>query len=197
MKINLITLTIILLAALTARAQNNDRVITVSGDTIACRISFPFLGGAAKYRTSKDEKAIKITTDNVKGYYVAGQSTWYRRVFWDPKTLFSKSRLYFMTVVESGKINLYELIMTTNTFGANGAMYTNSGKGWYVSKGTDTVTLIKGAIFSRQKRKNEFADLLTDNKAVYDKYLADDKFGFDEIQNLVHLYNTGEPYSGR
>jgi hypothetical protein len=35
MKINLIALTTLLLAALTARAQNNDRVITATGDTIS------------------------------------------------------------------------------------------------------------------------------------------------------------------
>ncbi|HAL82682.1 MAG TPA: hypothetical protein DCO83_10955 [Mucilaginibacter sp.] len=99
-----------------------------------------------------------------------------------------------MTVVESGKINLYELITSTTSYGANGTMYSSSNTGWYVSKGTDTAILIKGTLLARQKRKNEFADLLADNKTVYDKYMADDKFGFDEIRNLVHLYNTGEPY---
>jgi len=194
MKINLVALTTLLLAALTVRAQNNDRVVTNTGDTIACHISFAFIGGAAKYRTSENEKAIKITTDNVKAYYVADQSTWYRRVFYDYKTFLQRNKLWFMTVVESGKINLYQMIVTTTSYGANGAMYSNSTTDWFASKGTDTAILLKGALFGRQKRKNEFADLLADNKAVYDKYIAEDKFGFDEIQNLVHLYNTGGPY---
>jgi hypothetical protein len=193
MKINLIALTTLLVAALTARAQNNDRVITVTGDTIACQINLPVFS-APKYRTSKNEKAKKIKTDSVKEYYTADKSTWYRRVFYDPKVLWVRNKVCFMTVVESGKINLYELITSTTSYGANGTMYSSSNTGWYVSKGTDTAILIKGTLLARQKRKNEFADLLADNKTVYDKYMADDKFGFDEIRNLVHLYNTGEPY---
>jgi hypothetical protein len=101
-----------------------------------------------------------------------------------------------MTVVEDGKINLYEMIVTTTTPGMNGASYSNSNTEWYVSKGTDTAMILKGKLFGREKRKNDFAELLADNKAVYDKYMSDDKFGFDEIRNLVHLYNTGEPYKG-
>ena len=194
MKISLITLITLLVTFHTAGAQNNDRVVTVTGDTLTCRISFAFIGGAAKYRTSKEEKAIKITTDNVKGYYVADQSTWHRRVFYDFKTFLQKNKVWFMTVVESGKINLYQMIVTSTSTGANGAVYSNSNTDWFVSKGTDTAILIKGQLLSRQKRKNEFADLLADNKAVYDMYMADNDFGFDKIQNIVHLYNTGQPY---
>jgi hypothetical protein len=97
-----------------------------------------------------------------------------------------------MTVVESGKINLYELITSTTSQGANGAMYSASNTEWYVSKGTDTAILIKGNLLARQKRKNEFADLLADNKTVYDKYMTEDKFSFDQIRYIVRLYNIGE-----
>jgi len=41
MKINLITLITLLVASLSAQAQNNDRVITITGDTIACQINLP------------------------------------------------------------------------------------------------------------------------------------------------------------
>ena len=36
--------------------------------------------------------------------------------------------------------------------------------------------------------------MIKDNKEVYDKYLADDKFGFAQIRNLIHLYNTGRSF---
>ena len=37
-------------------------------------------------------------------------------------------------------------------------------------------------------------DLLSDNKAVYDKFIADDKVSLKQIRNIIHLYNTGKPY---
>ena len=120
----------------------------------------------------------------MKGYYIADQSVWYRRVFFD------RNKTEFMIVVESGKINLYELIVQNR----QGMEWTQ----WYASKGTDTAIIIKNPqLFtgnSRQKRKNEFADFLADNKAIYDRYMADNDFGVDKIQNLVHLYNMREPY---
>lgn len=186
MKITLITLTTLLLASLTAGAQNDDRVINNAGDTIACRISVTFPGGVYKYRTSKKVKAKRITTDSLKGYYMADESAWHRRVFY--------GSVWFMKVIESGKINLYQMIVTTSNYGANGMWYNNYNTEWFVSKATDTAIMIKGALFGRQKRMNELADYLADNKALYDKYMVDDKFGFDQIRNLVHLYNTGMPY---
>ena len=183
------------MAILAGRAQNRDKVVTASGDTISCEISHRFPSTGVKYRKAKHEKAINITTDSVKGYYMANESTWYRRVYYDDKGLLGgKVRPSFMSVVESGKINLYQMIITTTTYGGIGMTYSNSNTEWFVSKGSDTGVMVKGALFGRQKRKNEFSDLLTDNQGVYNRYLADDKFSFDEIRNLVCLYNTGKPY---
>jgi hypothetical protein len=184
MKINLIALTTLLVAALTARAQNNDRVITITGDTIACQINVPVFG-APKYRTSENEKAKKIKTDSVKEYYTADKSIWLKRVFYNPKVLRSRNKVCFMTVVESGKINLYELITDYNNVTITG---------WYASKGTDTAILIKETGLTGNRKRRDFEALIADNKAVYEKYTTDDKFGFDKIRKLVHLYNTGEPY---
>jgi hypothetical protein len=173
-KINLIALTTLLVAALTARAQYNDRVITVTGDTIACQINLPVFG-APKYRTSENEKAKKIKTDSVKEYYTEDKSIWFRKV------LRVRNKVYFMSVVESGKINLYELITDYNNVPITG---------WYASKGTDTVILIKEAGLAGNRKRHDFEALIADNKAVYEKYTADDKFSFDEIRNLIHLYNA-------
>ena len=90
-----------------------------------------------------------------------------------------------MTVVESGKINLYELITNYNNVTVTE---------WFASKGTDTGILIKDNSLSGNRKRRDFEALIADNKAVYEKYTADDKFRFNNIRNLVHLYNTGEPY---
>jgi hypothetical protein len=189
MKLHLFVLFVLLTAGFTSQAQN-DRVISTNGDTVACEVYQPFFHAnkaSYRYKTSNGDSR-KITADSVKEFYNADRSIWFRRVIADRK------KHWFMSVVEDGKINLYEIIVTTTSPGANGVFYNNSNTEWYVSKGSDTVTILKGKLFGREKRKNGFAELLADNKTVYDRYMADDKFGFDEIRNLVHLYNTGELY---
>jgi len=104
-------------------------------------------------------------------------------------------------VIEKGKISLYEMIYTTytgTTTTYSGTMTTNTTTTeWYVSKGSDNVSDIKTSglfmLKAKQKRKDTFAEMLKDNKNIYDKYLAEDKFSFKQIRNLVHLYNTGKP----
>jgi hypothetical protein len=36
--------------------------------------------------------------------------------------------------------------------------------------------------------------MLKDKPDVYNKYIAEEKFTFKQIGNLVHLYNTGKTY---
>jgi hypothetical protein len=33
-----------------------------------------------------------------------------------------------------------------------------------------------------------------DNKDVYDRFITEDKFTASQIENFIHVYNTGEPY---
>jgi hypothetical protein len=170
---------------LTANAQT-DYVITVKGDSIACDVSTPFIG-SIKYKNAAMRKAEKIKPDVIKEYYVARKTTLFRSVFKD-----STAKPIFMTVVEKGKISLYELVISVY----NGTTTTTTTS-WYVGKGSDYVNEIKtNALFmftAKQKRKDKFGEMLADNKAVYDKYKADDKFSFKQIENLVHWYNTGHP----
>lgn len=64
-------------------------------------------------------------------------------------------------------------------------------------KGDDIVQEIKTSDWfvlgkSKKARKDVLAGMLYDNKEVYNKFVADDSFSFDQIRNLVHLYNTGQ-----
>jgi len=38
------------------------------------------------------------------------------------------------------------------------------------------------------------AQLVIDNKEVYDKLIADDKLTLRQVRNIIHLYNTGQPF---
>ena len=176
-----------------ATAQS-DYVITVKGDSIPCKISRSFIG-IMKYKSATMTESESIEPDVIKEYYVAKKNILHRAVFKEG----SNSPMY-MTVIEKGKISLFEEIVVSSsiaTYGFGAPTTTRTSvEEWYISKGSDNVSKIKTTdivllINSKQKRKDAFGDMLKDNKAVYEKYLNDDKFTFKQIQNLVHLYNTG------
>ena len=187
-----LTLLIIFILAISAKAQKGDYVITTKGDTIACTISAPMLG-AMKYKINKTdstEKPKKISVKDIKEFYTAKKDIWGRRVY-----VHAYDTLYavYLSVIESGRINLYQEI--TNNSGPYG--YTSSTQ-WYIAKGSDTTKILKTSslsIFMRSKgkRKNDFAEMLSDNKNVYDEFLKTTDFSFGTIRNFVHLYNTGYP----
>lgn len=194
----LITKTLILMAitlfAFTAKAQQEDYVITTKGDSIKCKVITPFIG-SAKYKVEGTAGSKKIKIDEIKEYSITRNNQTFRSVVIKNAGAFFPKKPVFMTVIEKGKINLYEMIYTTT--GANGV--STSTKVWYVGKNTDTVSELKTtSIFSmdsKKDRKDNFQDLIKDNKEVSDKYSSEKKFSFDAIQNLVHLYNTtGIPY---
>jgi hypothetical protein len=107
----------------------------------------------------------------------------------------SNKKPTFLPVLEKGKISLYYQVFETysSRYG------TTSTVSWFAGKNSDHVETIKTTGLnlsgkSRAERRLDFSKLLMDNKAVYDKFIADDKFGFDDVRNIVHLYNTGKPF---
>lgn len=184
-----------LLFALPATAQQDehalDYVITLKGDSIPCRIKIPLFGNP-RYEVAGINKANKIKPDEIKAYYIARKKTLWGSVFKN-----GKNERQFMTVIEKGKISLYELINNGSTYNGTTTTTTTTTT-WYISKGSDIANEIKtSGLFSskaRQDRKKEFGEMLKDDTNVYDKFMKDDNFGFKEIRNLIHLYNTGEPY---
>jgi len=181
--LKLIICTAFMLFAYKLKAQ--DYVIKANGDSVACTINKPLIG-AMKYQPNGSGGYEKITPETIKEYYIAKRNNMQHSVM-----MSKHSKPVFMTVIEKGKINLYELIVTMYT----GTMTTES-KTWYASKGEGEVIELKtSSLFlgtSKQKRKDELADMFMDNNDVYNKYQAEDKFSFNQIRLLVHLYNTGK-----
>lgn len=179
-------LSTLVFTVITVNIKAQDYVITVKGDSIPCRISAPLIG-KMKYKVDSMGESKKIKPDEIREYYIARKNDRERAVYKD-----STGRPWFMTVIEKGRISLYQVI---TIYYHNGL--TTSSTEWYVGKGSDYVSDLKtSSLFSlksKRKRKDIFAEMLKDNKAVYDKYMADDKFSFKQIRNLVHLYNTGQP----
>jgi hypothetical protein len=181
------------------KAQNNDYVITTNGDTLACKISELGWVHNGNYKTEQMKTKKQIQLSEIKEYYISKHNVIYRKVY---KRANKPRSAEYLRVVENGKINLYEEINNTTYMSASGGMYSNSSSEWYISKNSDTAKVLKSSDMSlatlffksKEKRKNDFAEMIMDNKEVYDKYLADDKFSFKQIRDLVHLYNTGKPF---
>lgn len=183
---------ILLYAGAAAQERYWDYVITVKGDSIRCNITKPLIG-ALKYRSAQMSKAEKIEIAEIKEFSSAANEVHQRAVFKD-----SSSKPVYMNVLEKGKISLYSLVITTSSYsGSKGVTTSTSTDNWYVAKGSDYVKGFKSSgIFlgeSRQSRKDYFGELLKDNPDVYNKYMAEKKFNFKSIRNMVDLYNTGEP----
>jgi len=167
------------LLTLKAKAQTEDYVITTQGDTLKCNISFPIVG-PSKYKIPGGESQ-KLDRDKIKEYYITRKDLRKRAVFMGDKT-----KADFLEVVENGNISLYKIIYT------NGRTSTEE---WYIGKASDRVSALKSSSLflgkRRKDRKDDFSEMLKDKPEVYDKYMAEKKFSFNAIQNLVHLYNTG------
>ncbi|BAU55222.1 hypothetical protein [Mucilaginibacter gotjawali] len=187
----IITKTLIFIAvttfAFTVKAQS-DYVITVGGDSISCKIIAPAFG-PIKYQSAAMDAPKRIKSDEIKEYYLSGDRQLYRAVF-----INYDKRATYLNVIENGKISLYEVINTTYS---SMTMASITTKVWYIGKGTNYVKDFKSnGLFnsrSRNERKDGFAEMLEDNKNIYDKYRTEDKFSFEQIRNLIHLYNTGKP----
>jgi hypothetical protein len=137
-------------------------------------------------------KPEEITEENIKEYSRSNRAKTYRAVYQG-----SSNKPNFMTVIERGKISLYELVQTNSYYGGvSGTWNSTSQTDWYIGKNTDTVVSFKTSGFfmgkSRQARKDMLGEMFKDNPEVYNKYIAEDKFSFKQIRNLVHLYNTGK-----
>jgi hypothetical protein len=187
------------------KAQNQDYVIITRGDKLPCKITFPVFSIEGKYKTADMSEPEKLDPYQINEYYVAEQKKTYRAVF-EPES----KALKFMLVLESGKINLYECTIkgyTPNGYASTGTSggytsigYTRTGIFRFIEKKPDIFMEFKPRPFYYDKEesnwRDEFVELIKDNKDVHDKYVADKKFTFKEVIKITHLYNTSEPIPG-
>jgi hypothetical protein len=164
-----------------AGVKNADYVITIKGDTVAARLNFPVFGKntyAIDLNGNQD-----LTPKVVKEYYIVDKNERYRSVLRP-----GESKPVFLKVLEAGKINLYEDLLQNSVTNAYSAV-------WYITKDSDKLTELKITKLSPAKpgkKKNEFEESISDNKNVYDTYIQEKKYTFNQVRGLIHLYNTGE-----
>jgi hypothetical protein len=182
----LLTAVISLVFSFKAHAQD-DYVVTINGDTLKCKIRVKFFphvdspGQDYKYQTATMKSFESINFKDFKGFGLTSKKIVFRAVV----DKYGENK--YMKTIEDGKICLYE-----NNEGPTSRHSTD----WYVGKDIAKVFILKTAgiipVKSRSDRKAGFAELLKDNKDVYDLFLNEDKFSWDEIRRVVQLYNTGQ-----
>ena len=180
--IKLIIVSLTFFFAFKSLKAQNDYVITLKNDTLKGVISDQIFGGH-RFKSNESTKAVKINVKEYKEFYIASDQRNYCAVL-----LPNGFNPLFINRVEKGRIELYELI--TTTYGAYGM--NSSVTSWYVSKDKSPLVMLKHnswLTFSRDKRKNEFHELIMDNESVVKQYEAEEKFSFKSIKALVQQYN--------
>lgn len=145
--------------------------------------------GRLRYVPLESDKAIKITTDDIKEYYNAKDS-----VMVVAAVLPDKTTPEFFNLLERGKINMYEkIVITTSQYGSTTTYY------WYVNKGNDLLKEIKATtIFtegSRKERKKMFSEMIADDEPLKAQFEADSDFSLERLRYYIRQYNqhqTGE-----
>ena len=169
-----------------ASAQN-DFVVTMENDTIRGQAITGLFGGAVKKFIPVSGGKIKVKPDKIKEYYISSsQKNMVAKI--TPGT----TREIFLERLEKGSIELYELNRTHYHYSAYGGGTTSRQVNWYVSKAGAPIVLLKHnswLTFSKDRRKNEFFDLIKDNQELADRFTTSDKFSFKEIKSLISLYN--------
>jgi hypothetical protein len=192
MKSILVLICIFCASTLTVYAQD-DYVITLKEDTLRCKIKrkiliSPFESGTEnyKYQTLAMTKAEIISLKEIKEFALAKKDLLFRAI------ADYNGELKFMIVLENGKLCLYEYTPPSYNTGSNNIQPSTS---WYLGKGDKVIFLKTNSIIankSRKERKDEFAEMLKDNKDVYDLFVREDKFSGDEVRRVIQLYNTGQ-----
>lgn len=175
-------------------AQTEDYVITQKGDTIKCVITKSVWSANYTYKSPEMAKPQKIYVEDIKEFYNSETNTLVRAV-----RKSEKGNLFFLALIEGGKIDLYEEVVNQQySNGFTGVTSYNNYKKWYIAKGANVVQMLKtsdvslGAVFvkSKKQRESSLAEMIADNKEIYDKYITDNDFSFKEIRHIIHLYNT-------
>jgi len=183
-----LALLITLVCTVFAQKPSFNYVLTVKGDTIKCTFKKPFMG-KLRYVPLESDKAIKITTDDIKEYYDTKDS-----VMVVAAVLPGDTSPKFLDLLERGKINMYErIVVTTSQYGSTTTYY------WYVNKGNDVLKELKATtIFtdgSRKERKKMFSEMIADDEPLKAQFEADSDFGLERLRYYIRQYNqhqTGE-----
>ena len=152
-----------------------DYVIKENTDTLYCELEPSTFNTMGRYRVNTKDRFIKIDT-SITEYFLAKDSSTYIL-----KTLPKKNRREYVKCLAHGRVNLYAYSLN-NTAADNEASL-------YASKDSDYLIQIKNAFsHSEKKEKKGFADLLSDNPALCEKF-QNTQYSFTSVLIYVKMYN--------
>lgn len=184
-KVHCLLLLFFFAGASTLKAQR-DFIVTFEGDTVKGEIITPTIGGPRFLATGSTKKE-KIRIKEVKEYFInySGKNVL-------AKIIPGRTDYTFLERIERGKIELYEIDQMMYTASPYGGT-TSRQLYWYASKDQGPIITLKHnswLTFSKERRKNEFYEMIKDNESVASRFLEEEKFSFNEIRKLVSLYNA-------
>ena len=179
----------------TTESPNIGFIVNTKGDTISCEFKKPLLGELRYKPVNTTEKFKKITTDEVKEYFMATDSIDYISLFADSDS----TEPEFYQRLENGKVCLYKKVVTHYNY-MNGMMTSSSNTFYFVSKDFGYLREIKSNSLlndgSRKKRREYLSNLFSDDPELDEKFKNDNNFDFETVRNYVHAYNIYKAKSG-
>lgn len=179
-----ITITLcIAICSITSAFAQKDYVVTLTGDTLRGRINADGLKDL-KIRFADTLKKVKYKSSAILSYHVDKHNKDYESV-----QVPSKKDKLFLLRMETGKIVLYQLLESYSG-GYPARSYTSIN--WYAAKEGEPLFEVKTNDLKggRKERKDAFYKAIEDNPLVAQKYLAEDKFSFDQIRSIISEYNA-------
>lgn len=159
-----------------SHAQNKDYIVTTDNDTLYGRITS--MGAEVKI---KGEDGKKTTVSNVQSVY----ANWLgeRKILYP---VLMPNGTQYMERLESGKISLYE---QSEIIPKGGYAYM-----WYAQKDSGELKLVsvRNVMFSNKKKQREsLSIMLSDQKALADQFLAEEKNDIELVRRYIRSYNKG------
>ena len=184
-KISLLLITALIFTQ-KVKAQYWDYVVTTKGDTIKCNIN----KYCTKYKSADSKHFKDIDFDHISAYYSTEASALYRAIV---KPYENDEDTVYAKVVEKGKINLYQVQEQQSDFSPfNTVPQYKTVDIWYISKVLGHIESIKFDVWGNvpvNKRNSAFAEMIKDNKVIYNRYISSEKLSIDVIQELIYEYN--------
>ena len=163
-------------------------IITNQNDTLKCIIKKPLMfddfGNGYKYKLTKKDSYKPLNADSIKAYYLADDSVTYLA-----ELLPGNKKLRFVTLLEQGKINLYQDKAQSSGRNSLNTWYASKNGGQLFEIKTEGLT-IGGSGTSRDERKKALSDLLSDNYILSQSFTKKDDFSFKAIRDVIEQYNA-------
>jgi hypothetical protein len=111
----------------------------------------------------------------------------------------NKEKSQWAQILEDGVIQLYFVVVDRSTMRSNGTFTNSSSTFWYASKvGFDLIEIKTTEIWgSRKKRKEGLRAILEDDAVVLKVFDEMEEYSFENVREIILLYNQRAAKKGQ